>query len=66
MDLFTSIVDMISTFLGLGKYGLEVLSSYVISLAMLALLVWISARRAAKVRAELAAVEARLKDSNDG
>ncbi|MEJ6479519.1 MAG: heme exporter protein CcmD [Octadecabacter sp.] len=57
---------MISTFLGLGKYGLEVLSSYVISLAMLALLVWISARRAAKVRAELAAVEARLKDSNDG
>ena len=66
MDLFTSTVDMISTFLGLGKYGLEVLSSYVISLAMLALLVWISARRAAKVRAELAAVEARLKDSNDG
>ena len=66
MDLFTSIVDMISTFLGLGKYGLEVLSSYVISLAMLALLVWISARRTAKVRAELAAVEARLKDSNDG
>lgn len=66
MDLFASTVDMISTFLGLGKYGLEVLSSYVISLAMLALLVWISARRTAKVRAELAAVEARLKDSNDG
>ncbi|WP_377506521.1 heme exporter protein CcmD [Octadecabacter sp. R77987] len=66
MDLFPNLIDAISNFLGLGKYGLEVLSSYVISLAMLGLLVWLSARRARRVAAQLAAIEAHAKDSADG
>lgn len=50
----------------LGKYATEVLASYGISLAMLGILVWLSARRARRVAAQLAAIEAHAKDSADG
>ncbi len=45
----------------LGKYANAVLSSYAVSLLLLALLVWVSVRRARKVKAELDKVEARGK-----
>ncbi|RBI87717.1 heme exporter protein CcmD [Rhodosalinus halophilus] len=43
----------------LGKYAFAVLASYGASLALLAVIVWASLRRARKVRAELEQVEAR-------
>jgi heme exporter protein D len=43
----------------LGKYAFAVLASYGASLALLALIVWASLRRARKVRADLEQVEAR-------
>ncbi|MEI4196667.1 heme exporter protein CcmD [Roseovarius sp. E0-M6] len=43
----------------LGKYALEVLASYVASLALIAVLVGLSLRRARKVRDALNEVEAR-------
>lgn len=43
----------------LGKYAFAVLASYGVSLALLAVIVWASLRRARKVRAELEQVEAR-------
>lgn len=66
METDPTIIDTISTYLGLGKYGLEVLSSYVISLAMLGILVWLSARRSNRIAAQLAAVETRVKENTDG
>lgn len=66
MEQFSAIVDRFSAALGLGKYGLEVLSSYVISLALLGILVWLSARRSKRIAAQLAAVETRVKDKTDG
>lgn len=43
----------------LGKYAVEVLSAYAVSLVLLAGLVWISWRRHRAARARLDAVEAR-------
>lgn len=45
----------------LGKYAITVLSSYAVSLILLALLVAFSIRRARKVRAELERIEERQK-----
>ncbi|MFY9237453.1 MAG: heme exporter protein CcmD [Roseovarius sp.] len=45
----------------LGKYAVEVLSSYAVSLAMIIALVWISMARARRVRAELSALEKRVR-----
>jgi heme exporter protein D len=44
----------------LGKYAVEVGLAYVVSLALLALMVVFVWRRAAKARAALAAVEAQI------
>ncbi len=49
----------------LGKYAVEVASAYVVSLALLGGLVWLSLRQGARVRAELRAVEAR-RNRSDG
>ena len=43
----------------LGKYAVEVLSAYGVSLALLLGLVWVSVARARKVRAELKDIEER-------
>lgn len=43
----------------LGKYAVEVLSAYGAALALLLLLVLVSLRRARRVKADLAEVEAR-------
>lgn len=43
----------------LGKYWLEVSASYAVSLAILAMLVLLIARRNARVKAQLAEMEAR-------
>ncbi|MCH2095099.1 MAG: heme exporter protein CcmD [Rhodobacteraceae bacterium] len=48
----------------LGKYAAAVLSSYAVSLALLAVLVWVSVRRARRVKAELDKVE--MRDRSDG
>lgn len=48
--------------LELGKYAVPVLSAYGVSIALLVVLVAISARRAARVRARLSRVE----DRKDG
>ena len=48
----------------LGKYADTVISSYVASLLLLALLVVLSIRRGRKVRAEMQALEKRM--SKDG
>jgi heme exporter protein D len=45
----------------LGKYAVEVLSSYVISIGLLTVLCWLSLRRARRVRAELETVEKRMR-----
>lgn len=44
----------------LGKYAAEVLTSYAISLGLIVVLIAFSVRRARKVKAQLAEVEARL------
>lgn len=46
----------------LGKYAVEVLSAYGVSLALLAVLVLASVRSARKARVELEAAEARRRD----
>ena len=43
----------------LGKYAVTVLSAYGVSLALLLALIWVSLRRARKVRHALEAVEQR-------
>lgn len=43
----------------LGKYAFEVLSSYGVTLVLLALIVWVSFQRARKVRSALDDVENR-------
>ncbi|PWR03160.1 heme exporter protein CcmD [Meridianimarinicoccus roseus] len=43
----------------LGKYAAEVAAAYIVSIVLIAGLVWASLRRGAKVRAELRRVEAR-------
>lgn len=45
----------------LGKYAGAVLSSYGVSLALLAVIVWASLRRSARVRRALEAMEKRRK-----
>ncbi len=45
----------------LGKYAFEVLSSYGVTLILLAVIVLVSLRRARKVRVALDEVEARIK-----
>ena len=45
----------------LGKYAVEVLSSYVISIAILAGLCWLSLRRARRMRRDLDRVEQRMR-----
>lgn len=45
----------------LGKYAGAVLSSYAVSLGLIVLLVFLSLRRARRVRAELEKVEERVK-----
>ncbi|TNF20413.1 MAG: heme exporter protein CcmD [Rhodobacteraceae bacterium] len=45
----------------LGKYAGAVLSSYAVSFAFLGLIVWLSLRRARKIRAQLEEVEKRLR-----
>jgi heme exporter protein D len=49
----------------LGKYAAEVISAYVVSLALLGGIVWASLRQGARTRAELRDVEAR-RDRADG
>ncbi|WP_410482377.1 heme exporter protein CcmD [Ovoidimarina sediminis] len=46
----------------LGTYSFEVLSSYAVTLALLAALIWLSVSRARKVRRALEAAEARVKN----
>jgi heme exporter protein D len=43
----------------LGSYGVYVLSSYAVSLGLIALLVWFSVARARRVRAQLDEIERR-------
>lgn len=43
----------------LGKYATEVLAAYGVSIALLVIIIALSMRRAAKVRKQLAEVEAR-------
>lgn len=43
----------------LGEYTVEVLAAYAVSIAMLVVIVALSMRRSAKVRAQLQEVEAR-------
>lgn len=45
----------------LGKYAEAVLSAYGVSFVLLAAIIWLSMRRARKVRAQLEEVENRLK-----
>lgn len=47
----------------LGKYALEVLSAYVVSLVLLIGLIWISLRAGRKARAALKDIEARREGS---
>ncbi|MCZ4353773.1 heme exporter protein CcmD [Roseovarius aestuarii] len=46
----------------LGKYAVEVLSSYAISIVILCGLCWLSLWRARRVRSELDIVEQRMRD----
>ena len=46
----------------LGKYAVEVLSAYGVSLALIAAIVWLSVWRANRVRRQLDEAEARLRD----
>lgn len=48
----------------LGKYATEVLAAYGVSIALLVLIIAVSIRRARRVRAQLANVEARKKARN--
>ncbi|MDO6731060.1 heme exporter protein CcmD [Marinovum sp. 2_MG-2023] len=45
----------------LGKYAVPVLSAYAVSLTLLGLVIWTSLRRARRVRAQLDAVESRVR-----
>ncbi|MBU3261243.1 MULTISPECIES: heme exporter protein CcmD [Roseovarius] len=45
----------------LGKYAEAVLSSYAVSIALLAVLVWMSLRRAKRVKKQLEDVESKVK-----
>ena len=49
----------------LGKYTTEVLSAYGVSIALLVVIIVLSMRRAARVRARLADVEARQNRTKD-
>ena len=44
----------------LGKYAVEVLSAYAVSLVLLGGLIWLSLRRARRTEAELREIEARM------
>jgi heme exporter protein D len=50
----------------LGRYAATVLGAYGVTLALLAVLIVLTLRRAAKVRRELAAIEARDPRRTDG
>lgn len=45
----------------LGKYAVEVISSYAITLALMLGLVWVSLRRSRRIQAALSAVEERIR-----
>lgn len=45
----------------LGKYAIEVVSSYAITMALMLGLVWISLRRSRRVRDALVSVEKRMR-----
>lgn len=45
----------------LGKYATTVLSSYAVSLGLLVVFVWLSIRRAKRVKKELEEIERRVK-----
>lgn len=45
----------------LGKYAEAVLSSYAVSIALLAVLVWMSLQRAKRVKKQLEDVESKVK-----
>ncbi|MEQ8899637.1 MAG: heme exporter protein CcmD [Roseovarius sp.] len=47
----------------LGKYADAVLSSYAVSLALLALIVWLSLRRSKRIKKELEEVETKVKSN---
>ena len=45
----------------LGKYAETVLSAYAVSLVLLVALIWISIRRAKKIKKQLESVESKVK-----
>ncbi|WP_297768486.1 heme exporter protein CcmD [uncultured Roseovarius sp.] len=45
----------------LGKYADAVLSSYAVSLVLLALIVWLSLRRSKRIKKELEDIESKVK-----
>jgi heme exporter protein D len=47
----------------LGKYADAVLSSYAVSLALLALIVWLSLRRSKRIKSDLEEVERKVKSN---
>ncbi len=50
----------------LGSYSVYVLSSYAVSLSLLALLVWVTLRASSKMKAELDVIEARREAKRNG
>lgn len=48
----------------LGAYAFEVLTAYAVSIVMIVGLVWMTLRRAARLRAQLAEIEARKARQN--
>ena len=44
----------------LGKYAVEVISAYAVSLGLLGLLIWLSLRRARRTEAALREIETRM------
>ncbi|WP_438829807.1 heme exporter protein CcmD [Roseovarius tolerans] len=47
----------------LGKYADAVLSSYAVSLVLLALIVWLSLRRSKRIKSDLEEVERKVKSN---
>ena len=47
----------------LGKYADAVLSSYAVSLVLLALIIWLSLRRSKRIKSDLEEVERKVKSN---